>query len=976
MKLCFDLLDLMLFYFYLIMYDFYRLLLPFEKHLRVKHRQDALSCKTYSISAQASQPLVLTIKTIKNESDSHPTSTPLTIPTDKQLSLNHLTAKDGDATNCTHKPIKIFDRGRECKTNPDDIKDSVIPKQHDAWESTILAKTDSTSEDYPTSDQHPSLQSNHVTSPRMLNISSTSSSVLKTISSESSLTLTNCSSVSAIVSNPMAKGETLKMIEGETSINDKCVIVSMPAASPSQQHQSDYVLKKRRGRPPKNARPQIEVVTFDSSQSNAVFDQSVSKSYPESSLTLANTEGIHEMTTSRNSQVTITTASLGNSRMCTAEADRRHSKKGAVKVYEYVVNSDSPNAKMVKHQQGVISTFCDAKDNKAISSRPAVLQSAFGKESTVRQHSNVADLYQVSKLSSNIPPHYPRVETVMSFASKGCLPSTLLNAMNESTRISNISRVSSVSPLAGSFANRDQMMMYQDSSQAYGMHSRASDRKEIEIRGEREISEKKRFERRSIIVGPPPLVPIDKNKERNFNQKGQPALISVVKKACSDELEQKHDSQQDKPNQVKTDRMEHISLASDIKAMKERFNVDSIIRPLAKTIDQSLASLRKVAVNDFEKEQDSKFMNGKHDVPVIERLEKEGEANSRCAIPLRGLVPENVTSIGHSELRVEVDRSLVYCGTDFKQHYNVYQKQKREEYDYQDANSKDSNQRLLRIASQGDFEAYSKDATKQKYTAQNGSFDEDLRAMKRECSNDSCGQQLVNNHGRPDFEGFDSSNSAIGKYEYNIIHPYKQDMVYFTEKCVSPLISHRPVYFEEHGSHVHTRSSQKFFREKTQEKYVLHRDEPHQEGESYRDILCHRKCCQNKHTPHQRDTHHYGNSHLMRKFIQDHSSYQLPLPFYRENPCSSERAFEKDPADSNALYFASPHRDHYTRKRQVSPYHTGSSHSEFSRSDMIERSPPSSIRNVWYNAPHLPAPGKEGHGSLNNAMYWHQKVHH
>eukprot|EP00794_Sanderia_malayensis_P000108 gene108-719_t len=45
-----------------------RLLLPFEKHLRLKHRQDA-PLKTYSVTSQISQPLVLTIKTIKQKEE-------------------------------------------------------------------------------------------------------------------------------------------------------------------------------------------------------------------------------------------------------------------------------------------------------------------------------------------------------------------------------------------------------------------------------------------------------------------------------------------------------------------------------------------------------------------------------------------------------------------------------------------------------------------------------------------------------------------------------------------------------------------------------------------------------------------------------------------------------------------------------------------------------------------------------------------
>ena len=1029
-------------------------MLPFEKYLRIKHRQDALSSKTYSISAQASQPLVLKIKTIKNENIDGSPTTPSTLPTEPEHLQSSIDLPNAElASGCSYNQINIFDCSGTQQTNKPKEKDPFASIPHSAVSRDPLKREEgifsvnvdatmnknSLSKSFPWSDKDVELQSvatcrvpvifpyskihGNTSNCLSTTLQTTPSSavnknskkeylksdqVSKTVLPQRSGTLqfqTSCMTPISSYSFISSSSSTLSYLTS-TSVHDSHPIMmdytaakvpkqdlsqsegSMPtrvhAPNIFHQCQNSHVMKKKRGRPPKHAKPCVEVVRFNSSKGVAAYGEVACVTLPSSSPCLAGEGTRLPEDFLRHHQVTIPTPSLGSNRMCTSEAEKRPFKKGSVRMYEYTVKSDSSSAKMVKHQQGTIPSLYSPKDSTIIISRPtiSVSEGNFGKQPSVQQVSEVTDVSQPITLNSNIPTHYPRVETVMSYTSKGCLPSTLMKEKEENVSLSKVKFIGSGSKLEEKCTAHNEMKTVQninDTLQAFRKDFRVKAinnisciKEQSEMKEEQGSRDKRSLGSRSVIAGPPPLVPIDKRKE--YIPKREEELDTVTTEKYPRDSEEKDDYLHGKTNPQRIGDIEQISFFSDIKAVRESFNVDSIIRPLTKTIDRSLAHFRKVAVNEFDKNSSSKSKNGKHDELFVKHREKEGEA--KCHDSFRGLHPTNLELRSHDQLKIKVDHSLTPNETEYERNYEASQAEKQEDPDLH-TTLEDSNQRLLRIASSDNFEGYSKEVSK--HTSQN-------EGIKTDFSNGNGGQRLPSHYGRHNFE---SCVSRFSKYGYDFIHPSKQDIVCLSEKCLYSepiLISHnQPSYVGEPRDNLHIRGSQKSPTEKTQEKCILHRDD-YQRVDTHGEVHCHRPSYQIEDARHHREAHRYRDSHKMGKYMHDHHSQFVP--FYHDNHLS-ERGFPKSSPESKALYGDVRHAG----SSHLSLYHTGSQRSDFSHhgvsgiyagritSPVFEHNalfdtPLSSVRSAWFNTGNFSVAGKDCHGSMSNDVYWNQKVHH
>ena len=1005
-------------------------MLPFEKYLRIKHRQDALASKTYSISAQASQPLVLTIKKIKNETIDGSVITSPTLTTEKEQLQSSIELPDVEfPSGCNYKPINIFDCSGTLNANKPKDNDPFASIPHSARSRDLLNREEgifsmnidstinknSLPKSFPWSEKDIELQAAATSRVPVIfpyseihgNSSNCISTTLQTIPSsavtkiigKNSETLSKQeylnsdqvsrkvvpqrvadvhfqTSTSAHAKHPVMMDYTVAKVPMQgLSQSEGSMPTRVHAPNIFHQYQNSHVMKKKRGRPPKHAKPCAEVVRFNSRKGITAFGEVACATLPVSSPCLAGEGTRLSEDFLRQNQVTIPTPSLGSNRMCTSEADKRPFKKGAVRMYEYVVKPDSPNAKMVKHQQGIIPSIYSQKDSAIIISRPntTVSEANFGMQASAQQLSKVTDVNQHVTLYSGIPTHYPRVETVMSFTNKGCLPSTLMKDKEENISLSKVRYVGSDSKLEENCATHNEkktVHKIDDALQALRKDFRVKDFKDVscimeqsEMKEEQESGDKRSRGTRSMIAGPPPLIPIDKRKECVPTREEE--LNTVATEKCSRDSEEKDDYLHDKVHSQRIKDIEQVSFVSDIKAMRESF--------LTKTIDRSLAQFRKVAVNEFDKKSSSMSKYSKHDDLFVMHYEREGD--SKCRDSFRGMHPTNLELSSHDELKIKVDHSLTPNEIEYKHSYEAPQMEKREDRDLHVA-VEDSNQRLLRIAPSDNFEGYPMEVSK--HTSQKESIETDF-------SNSNGGQRLSNHYGRHDFE---SCVSRFGKYRYDVIHPSKHDIVCLSEKCLYSepmLISHNQTsYVGDHRNNLHTRGSQKSPTEKTQEKCILHRDE-YQRVDTHGDIHCHRPPYQIEDARHLREAHHYRDSHKMAKYMHDHHS-QL-VPFYHDNHLS-ERGFPKSSPESSALYSDVRHVGN------SNIYHTASQRSDFSHhgvsgmyagqitspvfehNAMFDSSPPSSVRSAWFNANHFAVAGKDCHGSMSSDVYWNQKVHH
>lgn len=994
----------------------------------MKHRQDALSNKTYSISAQASQPLVLTIKTIKSENvdESNVKATSFSAPNGNQ-----------NYENCDSKKMSSTLGFQPNKETAKEILDVALhpavnqTASFGSKESSLSTMMGATLNTIALSPEnctgHPNITT--VTGPVTFPHGKGEPSPGKCTSNQTDnlkATFTNTVNNKAIVDYPkfatvscFASNRFVGSSSGDPAFSSSSfsspptglLLPTKEEIRPSvimrdqypiactedspEQNQSAPSVRKRRGRPPKNARPHFEVVNFDSSARDAVFVQPGSTSLSNNNIYIGSMEDHQLNGTPNNNQTTKPTATLGNSRMCPSEVERRYTKKGAVKMYEYVVTSDSSSSKMVKHQQGIIPSFSDSREVHPVSftSRPALSQpqTEFVKGDIARQYSNITDLCQVGNFSAKGSAYYPRVETVMSFASKGCLPSTLTNDRNRFFCKGADSNRKADEPYTN-WENDLKLRGVDDKPHLHSIQSNVNDSVErvimnnkIEVKEEQDRKENRCSEPRSVIVGPPPLVPIDKQKDIKLPKKGE--MEGLVTKMCNEDSHQKFDSQQIKTDEKAKDGVEQISLVSDIKAMKETFDVDSMIRPLNKTIDRSLADLRKAAVTQFD---NAKFVNGMHD--EFSTVDRPTDADRRLNMGTQDMREDQfkrvLKSADPNELRVEVDRAN---DLNYDLNYDICQKYKREELECRDANENDSSRRLLRIASLGDFEAYAQETAKQKYVASlKEHLDEKIRTVKVEHSNEGCTQRLSAHQKRSDFDTLESRGSKVGNY--GCVHPSQQDVLFLSEKCLyNELPSQRSGYFDEHNSKTYSHGSHRLQRDKSQEKYTSHRDDYHHSS-THEEAHCHRKLYHSEDSRHHRDPHHFGDSYHRRNFV--HHSH-VPFNFYHDS-YHREHPFPNGSSDSNAVYYEGHHVDHHTRKHLVSPFQAGSPHIDHSHHGVnsmfigrmgspvfdrkqiarVETSPPPSMRSGWYSAHPLPVLGKDGRSPVSNAMYWHQKVHH
>ena len=1038
-----------------------RLLLPFEKYLRIKHHEDALSCKTYSISAQASQPLVLKIKTIKNEAGDDcvaKVKCPMLLTEQEQLQPLCYPSSGNFSNNYNGKPINIFGCQGIVKGNKSKLRDTFTPSHqldlgqdflcdgNETSPSTVIIHssvsnssvvqsslyaekdskcstegassvpfifpysvenannnnsvwqsfTSSTDKRYvkrfpaTVSNQsywHPPTQAPTTILPQNESLTEFHSICMASKSSYSSVPLnassvplpsTCCSSGSVSTTQPATKDNTKsKATRKEVPQNEISTTMRMQAKSTSPLFGNSQIMIRKRGRPPKHS-ANLEVIRFTSNHGNAALQVVGSTSFPVTGSCFAGAGRYHLDMSSRSSQVTTPTPSLGSSRMCTSEVDSR---KGNVRACKYVVEPDPSHT--VKHHQAVTPSMGNRTDVSTKQLKPdfSTSDTSFRKQSSVLTFSSVSDVHQVANIDNKFLTYYPGVKTVMSLANNGCLPSTLIRDKVEKLHLAEVSHVGSIS---NHTTYNDERNVYRltDASQICrtdsllrSVNQAKSFGNEKNLQAGQELVDGRYSELRPVISGPPPLVPIEKRNENAHKTEELDKTSSG--QYPKDRLEKVHWPRRTTSLKKDSD-VEQLSFVSDIEAMKESFNVDSIIRPLTKTIDQSLAHFRKVAVNEFDDSSTSKCLNVKLDNQILKQREGDVQMNN-CTV-LRGLHPANLEMGVKKELKVEVERSLKTNETEYKRNCEGYQRKVQQQAEFSGA-SEDSNQRLLRIAPSDDIEGYAKEVSQQS----NGPAYSDTRWIKTEYSN--VGSVLHGPYDRHDVNSFESFASGLGKYGHNFSHLTNHDVVCLSDKCkYSDQSSQHPSsYFGESSSNLLTYASQKSSRENANDKVTLLRD---QITDSHCNVNCHRPTYENEDGHHFREAYHHRDSRHLRKYLHDHHSH---VPFYSSKHNANVGFQELSP---NAL-FPDAHRGDCQlvgQKGHVSLYHNGSPQSDFghhSRSSIyasrivntafehnrgFDTQPPSSIRSSWYTTHQFA--GKECHGSISNEVYWRPKVHH
>jgi len=1036
-----------------------KLLLPFEKYLRIKHHEDALPCKTYSISAQTNQPLVLKIKTIKNETIDDcvaKVKSPLLLTEQEQLQSPCYSSTGNFSNSYSYKPINILGCQGIVKGNKSKVSDPFTPSHHldlgqdfvwdgsetshspvivhtsvskssmqqkesncqidgagrvpvifpystentsnnncpsDIWQSfpsptdkrfvKRFPETVSTQSYWQRPAQAPTAifpRNESLTEFHSIDIAPTSSYCSVSINASSTPLPNTCWSSGSVSTNQPATNDytKTKTWRKEFPQSEMNRTTKMQAKSISQQFGNSQIMIRKRGRPPKHS-ADFEVIRFTSNQSNAVLQVVGCTSFPFSGSCLAGAGRYHLDMSSRSNQVTTPTPSLGRSRMCTAEVDSR---KGNVQAYKYVIEPDSSHT--VKHHQVVTPAMGDPADVSTKRVKPDFPSSgtSFRNQSSILTFSSASDVHQDTNLDSKFLTHYPRVKTVMSFANNGCLPSALIRDKVEKLPLAKVSHVGSIS---NHTTNSDERKLYTltDTSQICRTDSLLRSVKETKsvnneniLKGEQELVDERCLEPRPVIPGPPPLVPIEKRNENVYKNE-------EVDKTASEQCPKDHFERVNWPHRTtnlrKESDIEQLSFVSDLEAMKESFNVESIIRPMTKTIDQSLAKFKKVAVNEFDDSSTSKYFNGELDNQIEKQHERDVQTNN-CSL-LRGLHPVNLEMAIKKERKIEVERALKANETECKRNFEGCQRKKQQQADFSGA-SEDSNQRLLRIAPSDDIEGYAKEVSQQS----SGPAYNDTRWMKAKYS--SIGSVLHGKYDRHGFNSFEPFASGLGKYGHNFVHPANHELVCLSDKCKcsDQPSHHRCSYFGESSSNLLTYASQKSSSESAQNKVTLLRD---QFADSHGSVNCHRPTYENEDTDHRREAYHHRNSHHLRKYLHNQNAHHVP--FYGNKHNANIDFQEVSP---NALYPDAHHVDCQVvgNKGNVPLYQNGSPQSDFGHhsgnstyaSRMVntvfehnrgfDTQPPSSIRSPWYATHHFAV--KECHGSMTNDVYWRPKVYH
>ncbi len=343
------------------------------------------------------------------------------------------------------------------------------------------------------------------------------------------------------------------------------------------------VSKKRRGRPPKYLKNRIvenvPKVSLNLSPNSTANKEHVISVAPK------NTTVISHATISNASQPPtvykpLALQAIDPQQRSTDNASRKTPKATPVKMYEYVMAAGSTQAKLVKHKQGVISlpkttAIHPTQSNVSVKLYPnAVLKNSAAERAALggitSSTFSVLDDFSNGHHIVTIPN--PTLEKGNSFViDQSSLNINILNhnAQNES-----------------SGTNSDKGNLKQDKPELPETLSVES--RTVVISGKKE-----HCQARSVIVGPPPLVPITKpNDCKNSGSvnstdrpcksvgsssgfdSGNNALLSGRAKASND--------------------LTHISLVPDYKSMKESLDVISFMKPLSRGIDDSIEDLRRI----------------------------------------------------------------------------------------------------------------------------------------------------------------------------------------------------------------------------------------------------------------------------------------------------------------------------------------------------------------------------------------------
>ena len=826
----------------------------------------------------------------------------------------------------------------------------------------------------------------------------------------------------------------------EVSVITKAGLLQKGSAEASQtqsaQSQDSVIVKKRRGRPPKHFKVMIENNTsqqIDSSTKSNVLQKATVPVYPSSQpteasvseATVISSKAIQPYPVALTTQPVLTTSAISGVRMCAAESDtmRRPVKKAPVKVYEYVVTSDSVKAKLVKHQQGVIA-LPEASANHAISlvdvivKPPGITTSRVHMvNGTAYQNSSaIAELSHVAKVGTKSHGSYPRVETVMSFASKGCLPSTLMNRMNADHVKTEVGHVIPEVKVKREHVENESNHMkrhivevnnFDDFPLKFPKRERTGSMSEIangnaanDHTGEhvgREMVH--HLESKSIIIGPPPLVPIHKQK----------ATDSLPSKET--QLPRSFRSHQDKaPLRLDSMRLHvsaaqgkngprHISLMSDVRAMKDSFDVDSIIRPLNKEIDQSLEDLRRAAGKSIHRENNQTAANGSRDIYRIDQMNLVAHGGRKASLQTnRDLRAEHryVPHSEHGELRVEVDRFEHHVP-----HSHIFEHQRRKSHDkdtqFHDVNENDlpANHHLLRIASNDNFlnQMYLHESSKRRHMSTPREEASHLphssadltyfgaHADKDHPSRSSAAQE------RADYEALKQRHAAQSANLRGDFHfsKYKElglplekdnctDVIYRDASGTRNDIAQHARHVKVHGHREASLDSLMLMKDRRHEVQMLQREPFHHGDTRHQSTVIHHEHSRHASPPFRHEQHHNGRR-LSRESLSRESPHEDLTQMHYDHHHNAYRSSRhlSSAYQSSAGYLEYPHGVHpsYLIRERSPPVF------EPKHVYMVDHSPPpSSMHHSWYNPHHVPVLGKDGSIPMSNALFWHQKVRH
>ena len=1022
---------------------FCRLLLPFEKHLRLKHKQDALANKTYSITAQASQPLVLTIKKVKKESPVSPSESP-----DDSLRLSAHEAdiiRSPTSIDCRHvetnqeliSKSEIFHANsnasikastalslaispkEEHARNMDDRKFECIKLQQGQYPATFkiepgsgetakcmsspdITKSDGSSQShhatnttsttvcaiplYKVSEHASSFRKNsHTTTVNAKTILPKQSSfVIPVVSAVpgANANVTVSSFVPSVSSttmtyHPLHGNEVTVITKARPVENFGPLSVNSALQNIHLQNQSQPVFKKRRGRPPKHAKAQIQLLASSVQKAElGYFDRAPNKNgtvihnySPHVGGEVPRSMHVHDKSTFNNTRIATTTTAVRGTRMCATETERRSARKAPVKMYEYVMMSDSMNNKLVKHKQGVIRfpNFTDQNEMKI--KDIAGMPPEYLNPSLYMRTVDYGELCQLSGV--NRDTNQPRIESVMSFSSKGCVPSTLMYEGHRGGRSS---------PKAGDV-------------DADRIEKPAKNELETEIHGIKEEHPDQQddglsngAEARSVIVGPPPLIPISKEGKRNKRKLLEHGDIAMITKGpeyrpCT-------------PNKSSS---QQISLMSDMKALKESFD---------KTIDQSLQDLRRVTENGTDRETNhSSGQRDKMEVYAADN-ERQTERHGRMSDPMyKG---KYLAVSNHGELKVLTDRMDA-------RHEDLYINANHQiagrdtEHKQEYSPEHDASDRLLRIASRDSFASQMPHEPvnvhhSSPHTREQPNFGTD--------SERNCRTRSALAYERAIIESYEQRGIGKSKFGDDLIHSKYLEAIYSQDKGISAIehassdcIEQSRVSKHSHGNrdqrkdprsqtethhhidshhyiaHLHEHGSHPFYHDRHhhdhhQNHRIDHNKNDHRHNGHKSD---HRT--DHHHSDHLSDHHQCSNRHRSDHPRSDHS---LSDRHHNGHPYPASVSPSEDMA---ALRYSMHHSDHRSG-RHITAFqdaaHLDYSHPalfpgrsnspSFERKHMmgLDRSPPpSTIHHSWYSH-HMAVVGKDG----SKSMYWHQQVHH